>query len=38
MDLYSQMSGDEKYFFNGIHPNEEGAKIMAEVIAHDLKK
>ena len=38
MDLHSQMSGDEKYFFDGIHPNEEGAKIMAEVIAHDLKK
>ncbi len=38
MDLHGQMSGDEKYFFDGIHPNEEGAKIMAEVIAHDLKK
>ncbi len=38
MDLHSQMSGDGKYFFDGIHPNEEGAKIMAEVIAHDLKK
>jgi len=38
MDLHGQMSGDEKYFFDGIHPNEEGAKIMAEVIARDLKK
>ena len=38
MDLHSQMSGDGKYFFDGIHPNEEGAKIMAQVIAHDLKK
>ncbi len=38
MDLHSQMSGDGKYFFDGIHPNEEGAKIMAEVIARDLKK
>jgi len=37
MDLHSQMSGYGKYFFDGIHPNVEGAKIMAGVIARDLK-
>jgi acyl-CoA thioesterase-1 len=38
MDLHSQMAGEGKYFFDGIHPDVNGAKIMAEVIAHDLKK
>ena len=37
MDLHSQMSKYGEYFFDGIHPNEKGAKIMAEVIAKDLK-
>lgn len=38
MDLHIQMSGYGKYFFDGIHPDVKGAKIMAGVIAHDLKK
>ncbi len=38
MDLHDQMSGQGENFFDGIHPDVKGAKIMAEVIAHDLKK
>jgi acyl-CoA thioesterase-1 len=38
IDLHSQMAGEGKYFFDGIHPDVKGAKIMAEVIAHDLMK
>ncbi len=38
IDLHSQMSCYGQYFFDGIHPNVKGAKIMADVIAHDLKK
>lgn len=38
IDLHSKMSGQGEYFFDGIHPNEKGARIMAEVIAKYLKK
>jgi alpha-L-fucosidase 2 len=38
IDLHSRMSGQGNYFFDGIHPDEKGAKLMAEIIAHDLKK
>ncbi len=38
IDLHSQMSGQGKNFFDGIHPDEKGAGIMAEVIARYLKK
>ncbi len=38
MDLHDQMSGEGGNFFDGIHPDVKGAKIMAEVIARDLKK
>ncbi len=32
------MRDQGKNFFDGIHPDEKGAKIMAGVIAEDLKK
>ena len=38
IDLHSKMSGQGEYFLDGIHPNEKGARIMAEVIAKYLKK
>ena len=37
MDLHGQMGGHGEYFFDGIHPNEKGAKLMAEIIAKDFK-
>ncbi len=37
INLHSQMKEVGKYFFDGIHPNVKGAKIMAEVIERDLK-
>jgi acyl-CoA thioesterase I len=38
IDLHRQMSGQGENFFDGIHPNEKGARIMAEIIAQYLKK
>lgn len=38
IDLYQKMSGQGENFFDGIHPNEKGAKIMAGIIAQELKK
>lgn len=38
MNLHKQMSPYGKYFFDGIHPDVKGARIMAGVIAKDLKK
>jgi acyl-CoA thioesterase I len=38
IDLYHQMRGQGKNFFDGIHPDEKGAKIMAKKIAENLKK
>lgn len=37
MDLYDQMHGQAKNTVDSIHPNVEGAKIMAGFIARDLK-
>lgn len=37
VDLHGQMDGYGEYFFDGIHPNEKGAKLMAEVIAKNFK-
>jgi alpha-L-fucosidase 2 len=39
IDLHTQMRSDGKYFqADGVHPNVEGARIMAGMIAKDLKK
>ena len=38
IDLYSEMKDQAKNFFDSIHPNEEGAKIMAGFIARKIKK
>ena len=38
IDLYHQMQDQGKNFFDGIHPDEKGASIMAGIIAEDLKK
>ncbi len=38
INLHKKMSGQGNNFFDGIHPNKKGAKIMAEVIAPYLKK
>lgn len=37
MDLHDQMKPYGQYFFDGIHPNVEGARIMADVIAKDIE-
>ena len=37
IDLYHKMSGQGENFFDGIHPNEKGAKIMAEIIAKEIE-
>ncbi len=37
IDMYNNMTGQGKYFFDGIHPDEKGAKIMASVIANGIK-
>lgn len=37
IDLYHQMHDQGENFFDGIHPNEKGAEIMAVKIAEDLK-
>jgi acyl-CoA thioesterase-1 len=31
IDIYSALS-DERYFFDGVHPNERGARLIAEII------
>ncbi len=36
IDLYHKMSGQGEYFFDGIHPDEKGAKIMAGIIADEI--
>jgi len=38
MDLHSQTYDQGENFFDGIHPDVKGAKIMAEIIAQYLKK
>ena len=38
IDLYHQMSDQSKNFPDGIHPNEKGAKIMAKIIAREIRK
>jgi alpha-L-fucosidase 2 len=38
MNLHDQMQPYSQYFFDGIHPDVKGARIMAGVIAKDLKK
>ncbi len=38
IDLHTQMSGQGENFFDGIHPNEKGAKFMAGIIAKELQK
>jgi alpha-L-fucosidase 2 len=37
IDLYKPLSNHTEYFPDGIHPNEAGAKVMAEVISGILK-
>lgn len=37
IDLHQKMRGQGENFFDGIHPNEKGARIMAEVIAQYLE-
>lgn len=37
IDLYTQMSNQPENFSDGVHPNEKGAKIMAEFIAKAIK-
>ena len=36
IDLYHKMSGQDENFFDGIHPDENGAKIMAGIIADEI--
>jgi acyl-CoA thioesterase I len=38
IDLYHKMSDQVENFFDGIHPDERGAKIMAGIIAEEIKK
>ena len=38
IDLYHQMKDQGENFFDGIHPDEKGAEIMAGIIADELKK
>jgi len=38
IDLYHQMSSQPENFPDGIHPNEKGVKIMAEIIVKEVKK
>ncbi len=38
IDLYNKMSGQGENFFDGIHPDEKGVKIMAGIIASEIKK
>jgi acyl-CoA thioesterase-1 len=38
IDLYHQMSDQQANFPDDIHPNEKGAKIMAGIIAKEIKK
>jgi acyl-CoA thioesterase I len=38
IDLHQKMNGHPELFPDGIHPNEEGAKFMAEIIAGELNK
>jgi acyl-CoA thioesterase I len=38
IDLYHAMSNQPEKFIEGIHPNETGAKIMAEIIAKEIIK
>lgn len=37
IDLYAQMSNQPENFLDGIHPNEKGTRIMAELIAKSIK-
>ncbi len=37
IDLYTQMSNQSENFPDGVHPNEKGAKYMAEIIAKAIK-
>jgi lysophospholipase L1-like esterase len=38
IDLYHTMSDQEENFPDAIHPNEKAAKIMAGIIANEIKK
>jgi lysophospholipase L1-like esterase len=38
IDLYEALSAYPEYFPDGIHPDEEGARIMAEVICEVINK
>jgi acyl-CoA thioesterase I len=37
IDLHAQMSNQPENFIDGIHPNEKGTRIMAEIIASSIK-
>jgi alpha-L-fucosidase 2 len=37
IDLYTQLSNQPENFIDGIHPNEKGTRIMAEIIASSIK-
>ncbi|NJN78509.1 MAG: hypothetical protein HC803_09480 [Saprospiraceae bacterium] len=38
IDLYKALEGKGEYFPDDIHPNEQGAKLIAETVAKMVKK
>lgn len=38
IDLYSKMKDYPEFFPDGVHPNEGGTKVMAEIIAEEIKQ
>ena len=38
LDLFPALDGHPEWFFDGIHPNADGAKVIAETVFHCIKE
>lgn len=38
LDLFAVMDGHLEWFFDGVHPNADGAKVIAKTVFHCIKE